>query len=209
MKTLRRRRPTETAAVEISWSHAGIAWRVTAWPEVAFQRRCGDAWLPEQPTEGAFAAAAAYVREPMWRRYLEFMPATERAFVAGFRFSRLEALQVISRCPELLPVLSEVPALTVFVAAHVALRGAERPGWDEIAAIFERAGLFGVLEWLGLPATRHALAALRNLADPEVPRRFLAPLRTLLWDASLASRLEQTPVVTDLDLARHCHRLAA
>jgi hypothetical protein len=194
---------------EISWSHAGVAWRATAWPEVAIERRCGDVWLPGQPSDGVFAAAAADVRDVTWRRYLEYVPARERAFVAQFRFSRLEALQVAARCPELLDTLEQVPALTVFISAHVALRGTERPGWDEIAAVFERTGVFGVLEWLGLPASPRALAALRNLADAEIPRRFLAPLRTVLWDGPTLESLERSSVVTDIELARHCHRLAA
>ncbi len=197
------------APVEITWSHAGIFRRVTAWPDMAFERRCGDDWIPDQPTEGAFAAAAADVRDVTWRRYLEFVPARERAFIAQFRFSRLEALQVIARCPELLEVLEQTPALTIFVSAHVTLRGTERPGWDEISAVFDRAGVFGVLEWLGLPATRHTLTALRNFADPEIPRRFLSPLRSVLWDDATLVSLERAAVITDLDLARHCHRLAA
>jgi hypothetical protein len=195
--------------VELVWSHAGVTRRATAWPEVAFERRSGDAWLPDFPDEGSFAAAATDVRPATWRRYLDFLPPAERAFVAQFRYGRLEALQVIARCPELLPVLIETPALTVFVSAHVALRGTERPGWDEINAVFQRAGTFGLLEWLGLPASRSMLAALRNFADPEIPRRFLSPLRSVLWDEPTVATLERAPVVTDLDLARHCHVLAA
>jgi hypothetical protein len=197
------------APVEISWSHAGVFRRVTAWPEVAFERRCGEDWIPDQPSDGAFAAAAADVRDLTWRRYLDFLPARERAFIAQFRFSRLEALQVIARCPQLLDVLEETPALTIFVSAHVSLRGTERPGWDEIRAVFERAGVYGLLEWLGLPANRHTLTALRNFADAEIPRRFLAPLRTVLWDEATLISLERAPVITDIDVARHCHRLAA
>ncbi len=206
---LRPKRLLKLAPVEIGWSHAGVTRRVTAWPEVVFERRCGEAWIPDHPDEGSFAAAAADTREITWRRYLEFLPAAERAFVALFRIGRLEALQVVARCPDLLPVLAEIPALTVFVSAHVALRGAERPGWDEINAVFHRAGIFGVLEWLGLPATRQTLVALGNFADPEIPRRFLSPLRTILWDSSTMAALERAPVVTDLDIARHCHVLAA
>ena len=205
MKT---RHPT-LPAVEITWSHAGVFRRVTAWPELGFQRRSGDEWVSDQPNEGAFAAAAAYVRLEAWDRFLEYVPARERRFVMQFRFRRMEALQVLARCPELLDVLEDTPALTAFVSAHVALRGAERPGWDEISAVFERAGVFGLLEWLGLPATRQALTALRNFADVEIPRKFLAPLRTVLWDESTLATLEHASVVTDLDVARHCHRLAA
>lgn len=205
----RRSAAAPSPAVELSWSHAGVFRRITAWPEVACQRECGGEWVPDQPTEGAFAAAAADVRDLAWQRYLEFVPARERTFIEQFRFSRVEALQVIARVPELLDVLEQIPALTVFVSAHVTLRGAERPGWDEIRAVFGRSGVFGLLEWLGLPANRQALAALRNFADAEIPRRFLAPLRTVLWDDAALLSLERASVVTDLDLARHCHRLAA
>ncbi len=209
MKSPRARRATATATVELAWSHAGVAHRVTAWPEVRFQSWCGDGWCDAQPSEGAFAAAAADLQERAWRQYLDFVPARERRFIAFFRFSRLQVLQVIARCPELLDVLEITPALTVFVSAHVALRGTERPGWEEIRAVFERAGVFGLLEWLGLPATRSTLVALGNLADAEIPRRFLSPFRTVLWDQAALRVLERSAVVTDLDLARHCHRLAA
>ena len=207
MKT--KSRTAAALPVELAWSHAGVLYRVTAWPEVALQRESGGQWLSAEPTDGALAAAAWDIREPAWRRYLEYVPARERAFVAQFRFSRLEALLVVARCPALLDVLEDTPALTVFLAAHVQLRGAARPGWDEINAVFQRAGSFGLLEWLGLPARRLALPALRNLADPEIPRRFLGSLRTVLWDDGILASLAGSPVVTDLDLARHCHRLAA
>ena len=197
------------ASSDLTWSCAGVHRRVTAWPDVVFERLNGEEWVADHPDETAFAAAAAEVKPAAWRRYLEYLPARERAFVAQFRFGRLEALQVVARCPELLEVLEDVPALTIFVAAHVALRGSARPGWDELCAIHERSGVFGVLEWLGLPATRQTLSALKNFADAEVPRRFLAPLRTVLWDDATLTLLERAAVVTDIDLARHCHRLAA
>ena len=191
------------------WSHVGMTYRVTPWPEAAIERLCGESWVACHLDDGSFAAAAADLREIAWRRYLEYVPNEERAFVSQFRFGRLEALQVVARCPDLLPVLREYPALTVFLSAHVSLRGSERPGWDEINAVFQRTGIYGVLEWLGLPATPHTLAALHNFADPEIPRRFLAPLRTAFWHGPTLVALEKTPVVTDLDLARHCHVRAA
>ncbi len=206
MKAKLRAQPT---LADITWSHAGVFRRVTAWPEAAFERLEGDTWIADHPDEGAFAAAAVDVRDASWRGYLEFVPAAERHFLAQFRFSRMEALQVIARCPELIPAISEIPALTIFVSAHIALRGSSRPGWDELSAVFERSGVFGLLDWLGLPATRAALGALRNFADPEIPRRFIAPLRTMLWDGVTVRTLEHTLVVTDIDLARACHRLAA
>ena len=207
MKT--KARPPVATPVEILWSHAGVTRRVTAWPEVRFERQCGDQWLPDTPDEGSFAAAAADVREITWRRYLDYLPAAERAFIAQFRIGRLEALQVLARCPDLLPILADAPALTVFVSAHMMLRGYDRPGWAEINALFHRAGIFGLLEWLGLPATRQVLTTLRNFADPEIPRRLLAPLRTVLWDQATLTVLAHSNVVTDVDLVRHCHRLAA
>ena len=99
--------------------------------------------------------------------------------------------------------------------AHLIIESAE--WWKEkFAPLFRLeewqnlgGGVFGVLEWLGLPATRQTLSALKNFADAEVPRRFLAPLRTVLWDDATLTLLERAAVVTDIDLARHCHRLAA
>lgn len=208
MKSLRRSK-AQSPAVQLSWSSAGVSYRVTAWPDVACERLNGDTWVAHQPDDAAFAAAAADLRDPAWRRYLEFLPAEERTFIAQFRFSRLEALQVIARCPALLSLLCDYPALTIFLSAHVTLRGNERPGWDEINALFQRAGAFGLLEWLGLPATRQTLTALRNLADPEIPRRLLERLRTAFWHGPTLVALEKTPVVTDIELARRCHVRAA
>jgi hypothetical protein len=121
----------------------------------------------------------------------------------------MEALQVIARCPALLPELAETPALTAFLAAHVSLRGTPAPGWEEINAVYERSGIFGVLEWLGLPASRQTLAILRNIEEAELPKRFLEPLRTMLWEPRTIFALQRLPAITDRQLARHCHALAA
>ncbi len=193
----------------LSWSHAGVTYRVTAWPEVTFERLYGDEWIGLQPSEEALASAAQTCGPLEWRPYLEFVPADVREFLARFRITRMEALQVIARCPALLQELTEYPALTGYVAAHMGLRGTPGPGWDEINAVHERSGIFGVLEWLGLPASRQTLAILGNVADPELPKKFLEPLRTLLWEPGAIFALQRVPVITDKHLARCCHPLAA
>jgi hypothetical protein len=193
----------------LGWSHCGIEYRVTAWPEVRFERRYGDEWIPAEPGEDALASAAQSCGPAEWRSYLEFVPADLREFLSGFSFARMEALQVVARCPSLLPALVDAPALTAFVAAHSTLRGTTRPGWDEIEAVHERNGVFGVLEWLGLPASRQTLAILRNVAQPDLPKRFLDPLRTLLWEPRAIFTLQRLTAITDRQLARYCHALAA
>ena len=53
------------------------------------------------------------------------------------------------------PEMDAVPltALVAFLNVHLSLRGGDEPRWSEIIAVFERDGLFGVLQWLGLPAS--------------------------------------------------------
>ena len=193
----------------LAWSHGGVPYRVTAWPEVQFERLYGTDWIPIAPSEEVLASAAQACGPLEWRPYLEFVPADVREFLARFSFARMEALQVIARCPALLPALAETPALTAFVAAHVGLRGTARPCWSEIGAVHERNGVFGVLEWLGLPASRQTLAILRNVEEPDLPKRFLAPLRTLLWEPRTIFALQRLPAITDRQLASYCHALAA
>ncbi len=193
----------------LTWSHLGVAYRVTPWPEVQFERCYGEEWIATSPSEDVLASAAQTCGALEWRSYLEFIPADVREYLVQFSFTRMEALQVIARCPALLTELAATPALTAFVAAHESLRGTSRPGWDEINAVYERSSVFGLLEWLGLPASRQTLAILGNVVDPDVPKRFLDPLRTLLWEPRTLFALQQMPVITDRLLARACHALAA
>ena len=195
--------------VALAWSHCGVAYRVTPWPEVRFERRYGEDWVGIAPAVEALASAAQSCGPLAWRAYLEFAPAEVRAFLGGFSFARMEALQVVARCPELLATLAETPALTAFLAAHGTLRGTTGPGWAEVSAIFERSGVFGVMEWLGLPASRQTLAILHNIAEPDVPKRFLEPLRSMLWEPRSIFALQRVPAITDRFLARACHALAA
>ena len=73
----------------------------------------------------------------------------------------------------------------------------------------ERSGVFGVLEWLGLPASRQTLGILRSVVEPDLPRRLLEPLRTVLWEPRTIFALQRLPALTDRHLARFCHALAA
>jgi hypothetical protein len=193
----------------LAWSHCGVNYRVTPWPEVQFERLYGTDWIATSPTEDALASAAQALGALEWRPYLEFVPGEVRDFVARFSFTRMEALLVAVRCPTLVADLADTPALTGFLASHPHLRGTAESCWAEINAIHERAGIFGVLEWLGLPASRQTLAILQNLADPDVPKRFLEPLRTMLWEPGAIFALQRTTTITDRQLARFCHALAA
>ena len=195
---------------DLTWIHDGVRQRVSVWPDVRFEREIGpDEWLELEPGEGAFASAALGVTGRQWRRYLEFVPAAEREFLEKFQFSRMAALHVIVRCPSLLGELVQVPALTAFLTAHLGLRGGDAPAWDEITAVYERDGLFGMLQWLGLPASRQTLAILHHIADPDLPRRLLEPLRAALWEPEAIWALSHGATLTDERLMAACHALAA
>ena len=195
---------------DLVWIHDGVRFRVTVWPEVSFQREASPGvWTSTDMGETTFASAALGVTSSQWRRYLEFVPASEREFLELFQFGRVAALQVVMRCPSLLAELKEVPALTAFLTAHVSLRGGDGPRWTEIGAVFERDGMFGVLQWLGMPASRQTLAILGNVADPDLPRRLLEPLRAALWEPEAIWTLSHAPTLTDEQLAEACHALAA
>lgn len=195
--------------LEPTWSFLGQPHRVTVWPDVQLVRLEGDRWVQTAASEEMLASGMLQIEAAVWRRYLEFMPTAERSFVEKFRYGRLAALLMVARCPQLLADLDETPALVAFLAAHVSLRGTDGPRWDEVAAVHERGGLFGVMEWLGLPASRPTLGVLRNLVDPDVPRRLLEPLRSLLWQPVASSVLQRATELTDRELARYCHALAA
>ena len=203
-------RSVRVAAPELRWIHDGVRHRATVWPEVRFEREVGAGeWAPVEMSEVALASAALGVGAAQWREYLEFLPPAAREFLQGFQFSRLPALHVLVRCPALFSELQETPALTAFVAAHLSLRGGEVPAWAEITAVFEREGVHGLLQWLGLPASPQTLAILRNIADADVPRRLLEPLRAALWEPETIWALSHAPALTDERLAATCHALAA
>ena len=195
--------------VALTWSHCGVSYRVTPWPDVQFERLFGDEWIVTSPTDDVLASAAQSFGPLEWRPYLEFVPAAVREFLGQFTFMRIEALRVVARCPALLPALVETPALTAYLASHVTLRGTAGACWTEINAIFERSEIFGVLEWLGLPASRQTLGILQHVTEPDVSKRFLEPLRTMLWEPRTIFALQRIPALTDRQLDRFCHPLAA
>ncbi|MBL9186866.1 MAG: hypothetical protein JNK23_05265 [Opitutaceae bacterium] len=204
------RRPLPATSPALAWIHDGFRHRATIWPEVKFEREIAPGeWIEDEGSEAMLASAALGVGAAAWRTWLEFAPAEVRDFLHGFGHGRMAALQVIVRCPALLPDLAETPALTVFLATHRSLRGGGAAAWTEISAIHEREGIFGVLQWLGLPASRQTLAILRQVADPDLPRRLLEPLRAALWEPEAIWALSHAPALTDERIAAACHALAA
>jgi hypothetical protein len=177
------------------------------WPEIRFERRYGQEWVAVVPAPEVLASAPN--RATWWKAYLEFTPMNVREFVALFRTNRLTALQVAANCPELVGTLLELPALLPWIAAHAILRGYPAPRWHEVNAVFERGGVFALLEWLGLPASHATLAILRNLVSPELPVSLLEPLRKVLWAPQGVFALAQMPAITPADLDDACHALAA
>jgi len=208
MKSQRRQKKC-FVPLALTWSHCGALYRVTAWPDVRFECLYGEDWIETSPTEDALASAAVECDARAWAGYLEFVPAGVREVIERFGVARMEALQVIARCPELVNEVAETPALAAFVAAHAALRGTGGACWTEINAVHERSGIFGLLEWLGLPASRQTLNILQSLVQPDVPKRLLEPLRNLLWEPTAIFALQRMPAISDRDLARTCHALAA
>lgn len=194
---------------ELVWSHQGLLHRATTWPDVRFERREEHDWVAVDPDDAMLASAAARLDAASWTAYLDFFPADMRAFLCGFKYGRLAALQVITACPSLMGDLSLVPALTAFVAAHERLRGTHQPRWGELTVVHERAGLFGVLEWLGLPASKQTVTVLQNVLDPDLPQRLLEPLRSVLWEPETVVVLQRTRGLTDRQLTHFCHPLAA
>lgn len=195
--------------VELSWTHCGNLFRISVWPEVSCEKRSGDNWERVELDSSLMASAAVVLDKTAWNAYLEYVPFEERAFIEQFRYGRLAALWVLTKCSGLIAALAEAPALTSFIAAHMELRGTSGPRWSEIAVVYERGGIFGLLEWLGLPASRQTLVVLRNLLDPDIPQRLLEPLRMSLWEPAILTALQKSDRLTDRDLARCCHALAA
>ena len=203
-------KPSSAGGPELRWVHDGSRYRVTLAPEVKFEREpVGGGWEPAELSEDVFASTALAIGGAPWREFLEYLPAAVREFLGGFSFNRMAALHVVSRCPLLLGELTRTPALTAFLAAHLTLRGGERAAWAEIGAVYEREGIFGVLQWLGLPASPQTLAILQSIADPDLPCRLLQPLRAALWEPEVIWTLSRAKRLTDEQLVRACHALAA
>jgi len=198
-----------TDAIDLHWSHLGVAYRITTWPDVRIQRFEGDGWESIEAEEEELASGIVEVDAEMWHRYLGFVPPAERTFLQRFEYGKLAALLMLARGPGLLADLEEIPALVPFLAAHSSLRGMDHSHWEEVAVVHERGGVYALLEWLGLPARRETLLVLQNMVDPDVPRRLLEPLRRMLWRPIELFVLQHTPELTDRQLAQYCRKLAA
>ncbi len=190
--------------VLLAWFHQNRPHRVTVWSDVRFEQQIDGRWLSvdPDPTDASFANAQEALCPVTWTRYLSFMPRAEAELVRQFRAGRLAALAVITRCPALLEDLEQTPALVPFLAAHTMLRGTETPRWTEINAVHERGGVFAVLEWLGLPATREALDILSRIADPDLARCRLEPIRARLWAPEYTWLLSRVEALGERELAR-------
>jgi hypothetical protein len=206
--------PQTQPLAEISWYHNGIPHRVriaSSADLVAFERELESGWelFAPDPMSECFISAALVLTDETWTDFARQLPTNAQDYLSLFKFERLEALAVISQSPELLADLDQCPALTLFLAAHVTLRGTIGARWTEISAVYRRAGLFGVLEWLGLPASPQTLAVLSRIVDPELPRYLLAPIRAALWEPESLFLLQRSESLTERDLASRCHPLAA
>lgn len=190
--------------VLLAWFHQNRPHRVTVWPDVRFEQQVDGRWLSVEPdpADASFANAQEALCPVSWTRFLSFFPREVADFVRGFRQGRLAALAVLTRCPELLADLQETPALMPFIAAHTLLRGTETPRWGEINAVHERGGVFALLEWLGLPATREALDILGRIAEPDLARCRLEPIRARLWAPEYTWLLSRVGAVGERELAR-------
>jgi len=177
----RRRQPVSSPA--LTWSHLGQLHRVTVGPEANFEREVTPGrWEGFQPNPmGAeFVAAAVMIDARRWRSYLEYLPADEARWVNAFGSHRMLALAALRECPALKEDFMNLPVLALLVAAHPLLRDTTTPAWAELTTVFERNGLFGLLEWLGLPATGACLEFLAE-AQRDTALCQLEPMRGRLW----------------------------
>jgi hypothetical protein len=196
-------------SVELVWSHYGERYRVDN--DLNFFREAGDGWVAWQPDPSAsiFSSAADMISETRWSAFLDYMTVPVRRLLAAFDVGRLGVLAVVAQCPGLEADLLAAPALAVFVAEHVRLRGMEEPHWEEIAAVHNRGGVYALLEWLGLPASRQTLTILQKITEPDLARRLLEPIRAALWEPETLWLLEHMPSLSERALTQHCQASVA
>jgi phage terminase large subunit-like protein len=201
----------KSAPVQLTWSHMGVLYRATAWPDVAFEEHREGKWIAfdPEPASDVFAAAAVMLGRSEWKRYLEYVPESISSLLMKFRTSRMAALSLLVRCPELAAELEQTPALASFLAHHQQLRGGSRPAWGEISAVYERTGIYGLLEWLGLPASKDTLEGLARLVDPEIPKRLLERVREVMWNPIVTAQLIHSEPSTRKEVATQLEVLAA
>lgn len=195
-------------SVELVWSHYGERYRVDS--ELNFFRETDSGWVSWQPdpSTSIFSSAADGISETRWHAFLEYVPTAARRLLEMFDVGRAGVLAVVAFCPGLVADLLATPALAPFVAEHARLRGTE-VRWEEIATVHNRSGVYALLEWLGLPASRQTLTILQKIAEPDLARRLLEPIRVSLWEPETIWFLEHTPMLTERTLTHHCDCVAA
>ncbi|MFT3780602.1 MAG: hypothetical protein QM790_01215 [Nibricoccus sp.] len=196
-------------SAELVWSHYGERYCVDN--ELNFSREESGEWLPWEPdpSSSVFSSAADGVSPFRWDAFLQFVPAAQRRLLEQFDTGRMAVLAVVAYCPGLVEDLLATPALAPFVAEHVRLRGATAPCWEEIEAVHARGGVYGLLEWLGMPASRQTITILQKITNPDLGRRLLAPIRSSLWEPETIWFLQHTPQLTERQLMHHCECVAA
>jgi hypothetical protein len=191
-------------SVELVWSHYGERYRVDN--DLNFYRETDDGWTAWQPdpASSVFSSAADMISETRWSAFLEFVPAAERRLLEQFDVGRLGVLAVVAFCPGLVADLLAAPALAPFIAEHTRLRGLKAPHWEEIVAVHNRGGFFALCEWLGLPASRQTVTIMQKIAEPDLARRLLEPIRAALWEPETIWLLLHVSSLTEHTLAHHC-----
>ena len=185
------RRPVSLSP-DLIWHHYGQAYRISIWPEVAFEKEISPGLWREftpDPRGDVFCAGAVMIDRRRWKPYLEFCPKSWQRLIERFSFHRLHALTALALCPALQEDFEDWPVLALLAAAHPQLRGGS-PEWGELNAVRENGTIYSVLEWLGMPSTNGALEQLAEI-DLDLPVRDLRRVREILWqqhDAILKGR---------------------
>lgn len=196
-------------SIDLVWSHNGERYCVDS--DLNFFREAADGWTlwEPDPSSAVFSSAADAISDVRWSAFLDYVPSAERRLLEQFDIGRMAVLAVVARCPQLTADLLATPALAPFVAEHVRLRGIPAPRWDEIAAVHARGGVYALLEWLGMPASRQSLLILQKIATPDLARRLLEPIRVSLWEPETLWVLQHMPSLSERALAHHCECVAA
>ncbi|GAB5561459.1 MAG: hypothetical protein SynsKO_31060 [Synoicihabitans sp.] len=194
--TTSRRRPSRrpvNLAPDLVWHHLGRAYRVSIWPEVAFEKEVSPGlWrtFTPDPRGDIFCAGAVMLDKRRWKAYLEFFPQSWQTLINRFSLHRLHALTALALCPALHEEFEDCPVLALLAASHAELRGSA-PEWGELNAVGEMGSIYALLEWLGMPSTKEAFEQLQQI-DLDIPLRDLRRVREILWqrhDASLRGKV--------------------
>lgn len=198
-----------SAPIALTWDSHASSYRVT--PDLQFEMPSSTGWVGCQPDpmEDSFLEAEMTMPDQQWVRFLEFVDPLPRSLVGCFRLRRLAALAVAAHCPALVPQMLEAQTLVPALAGHVTLRGETHPRWDQINAVFDCAGIFGLLEWLGFPSSRQTLSVLKRLASPDLAPSRITPLRESLWNPEDLSRLLRSGSLTEAEIIPCDHGVAA